>query len=56
MNWKLIVLLAMMGYGAYQHFSHRPIVHGNGVIASVQPEQSPTSEANLTLNGYNHSI
>ena len=53
MNWKLIVLLAMMGYGAYQHFSHRPVMHGNGVIASAQPQQNPTSEANLMLNGYN---
>ena len=53
MNWKLIVLIAIASYGAYQHFSHRPIVHGNGVIASAQPQQSPTSEASLTLNGYN---
>ncbi len=53
MNWKLIILIAMLGYGAYQHFSHRPVMHGNGAIASAQPEQSPISEANLTLNGYN---
>ncbi len=53
MNWKLIILIAMLGYGAYQHFSHRPVMHGNGAIASAQPEQSPTSEANLMLNGYN---
>ena len=53
MNWKLIVLIAIASYGAYQHFSHRPVMHGNGAIASAQPQQSPTSEANLTLNGYN---
>ena len=52
MNWKLIILIAMIGYGAYQHFSHRPVMHGNGVIASVQPQQHSTSQTNLVLKNY----
>ncbi len=52
MNWKLIILVVMLAYGAYHHFSNRPIMHENGVIASVQPRQNATSQANLTLNNY----
>ena len=52
MNWKLIILVVMLAYGAYHHFSNRPIMHENGVIASVQPRQNATSQANLTLNDY----
>ncbi len=52
MNWKLIFLVALIGYGAYHHFSNRPIMHGNGVIASAQPQQQSTNQAKLTLNDY----
>jgi hypothetical protein len=51
-NWKLFLFLALISYGAYQHFSQQPILHGNGIIASQQPAQHSTSQANFTLNGY----
>ncbi len=52
MNWKLIFFVALISYGAYQHFSQRPVTHGNGVIASHQPTQNSISHASFTLNGY----
>ena len=52
MNWKLIIVIIMVGFGAYHHFSNRPIMHGNGVIASAQPRQYSTSQASLTLKDY----
>jgi hypothetical protein len=51
-NWKLFIFLALISYGAYQHFSHQPIMHGNGIIASQQPVQNSTNQSNFTHNGY----
>ena len=61
MNWKLIAFIALISYGAYQHFSNRAISHGNGVIASGQPNQQPVSSINnqpifIPLFGNNNSI
>jgi hypothetical protein len=47
-----MILLMLITYGAYQHFSNRPIMHGNGVIASAQPQQQSTSQAKLTLKDF----
>lgn len=52
MNWKLIILILILAYGANHHFSNRPIMHTNGVIASAEPRQDATSQANLTLKDY----
>ena len=52
MNWKLILFVSLISYGAYQHFSHRPVIHGNGIIASQQPVQNSTNSSNFKLNGY----
>jgi len=56
MPWKRILLLVLITYGAYHHFSNRPIMHGNGVIASAQPLQAPINQTknqtNFTLNGF----
>ena len=52
MPWKRIFLSVLIAYGAYHHFSNRPIMRGNGVIASAQPRQKATNQANLTLNDY----
>jgi len=51
-NWKLILFVSLISYGAYQHFSHRPVIHGNGIIASQQPVQNSTNSSNFKLNGY----
>ncbi len=52
MNWKLIILILILAYGAKHHFSNRPIMHTNGVIASAEPRQDTTSQANLTFKDY----
>ena len=52
MPWKRILLITFIAYGAYQHFSTRPIMHGIGVIASMQPQQASTNQTNLTINDY----
>lgn len=52
MHWKRIFLLMLLAYGAYHHFSNRPIVHGNGVIASAQPQQQSTNQAKLMLKDF----
>jgi hypothetical protein len=51
-NWKLFIFLALIGYGAYQHFSQQPISYGNGIIASQQPTQISTNNSNFDFNGY----
>jgi hypothetical protein len=53
MNWKVIVAICVISFGAYQHFSNEPIKHANGIIASLQPLQQSTSNADIALNGYN---
>ncbi len=52
MNWKLIFFVALISFGAYQHFSQQPISHDNGIVASQQPTQISTNSAEITLNGY----
>jgi hypothetical protein len=52
MNWKLFIFVALISYGAYQHFNQRPVVHGHGVVASQQPIQSSTNNGSLEINGY----
>lgn len=52
MNWKLILFIALVSYGGYQHFSQRPILHGNGVIASQQPTQHSSKQHAFTHHGY----
>jgi hypothetical protein len=52
MNWKIILFIALVSYGGYQHFSQRPILHGNGIIASQQPTQHASKQSAFTHNGY----
>jgi hypothetical protein len=51
-NWKIILFIALVSYGGYQHFSQRPISHGNGIIASQQPTQHASKQSTFTHNGY----
>jgi hypothetical protein len=51
-NWKFVIFVALISYGAYQHFSHQPISHGNGIIAGQQPTQVSTNSTNFDFNGY----
>ncbi len=52
MNWKLIICFALIGYGAYQHFSNRPIAHHPGILANQQPIQNNANQSQFELNGY----
>jgi hypothetical protein len=52
MNWKIILFIALVSYGGYQHFSQRPISHGVGIIASQQPTQHASKQSAFTHNGY----
>lgn len=52
MNWKIIFFIALISFGGYQHYSQRPVVHGNGVVASQTPLQSSISDDGFILNGY----
>ena len=52
MNWKLILFVSLISYGAYHQFSQRPVTYGNGVLAKQEPAQQSSSQTNFTLNGY----
>lgn len=53
MNKKLLILiLCFISYGAYQHFQHRPVIHGAGEIAPYEPKQTSTDAADIQLNGF----
>ncbi len=52
MNWKLLLFVALISYGAYQHFSNRPVMHGNGVVADSQPTQDAANQSNFNVKGY----
>ena len=52
MNWKLILFVALISYGGYQHFSNRVVVRGNGVIAGQQPIQAASNQQVFTHKGY----
>ena len=52
MNWKFILFASLIGYGAYQHFSNRPVTHGNGVVADFEPIQNAANQSNFNVKGY----
>jgi hypothetical protein len=53
LNWKFkLVVVLLAGFGAYHHYSHRPVVHGPGVIAAQDPIQEDTNQTSFNLNGY----
>ncbi|MFM9835951.1 MAG: hypothetical protein ACKVOA_07595 [Methylophilaceae bacterium] len=52
MNWKLILFVLLISFGAYQHFSQRPVTYGNGVITKQEPAQLTTNQANFSINNY----
>ena len=51
MNWKLILFIALIGYGAYQHFNQRPVVYGDGVVAKQLTLQSNTNDVKFEHSG-----
>lgn len=52
MNWKTLLVIGLIGYGAYHHHQNRPVIHGAGEIAPYEPTQSHTNTADVQLNGF----
>ena len=52
-SWKTLLFVALVGLGAFQHYSHREVVHGAGVLAPENPLQTDLGIAEVhTINGY----
>ena len=51
-NWKLLLFVALISYGAYQSYSKRAVTHTNGVIAALQPVQQLANQSEFNFNGY----
>lgn len=52
MNWKLIVFILLIGYGAYQHFSERPDYSTPGAMTQQLPTQTNTKHSSFTYHDY----
>lgn len=53
MNWKVLLLASLAGYGAYNSWHSRAITHGVGVIAGQIPIQASASGADTqNIHGY----
>jgi len=53
MNWKSLLFVLAITYGAYQHFHHRPVIQGPGITAPDAPAQStPHGTTRFTFKGY----
>lgn len=52
MNWKVLLLFGLVGYSAFNHYQHRPVVHGVGEVAPSEPLQTSTHAADIAFNGF----
>jgi hypothetical protein len=52
MNWKALVLVALVGVGLYQHLQRQPVPTGEGVLAPAVPTQGNTHAAGFQFKGY----
>lgn len=53
MHWKTFLFVAVVCFGAYQHFESRAVIHGAGVVAPDTPQQSALDVAELqAIKGY----
>jgi hypothetical protein len=52
MNWKTLAFIALIGFGAYQHYQSRPVRPGPGPVAVAVPEQGASSAAGFPFKGY----
>jgi hypothetical protein len=53
MNKKvLLVFICLLAYGAYNHYQHRPVVHGVGEVTPNAPIQTNTNAADIQFNGF----
>ncbi len=52
MNWKTVAFVALIGFGAYQHFQTRPVKTGSGPVAASLPQQGDTASGTFAFKGY----
>jgi hypothetical protein len=52
MNWKALAFVALIGFGAYQHYQSRPVHPGPGPVAVAVPQQGASSAAGFPFKGY----
>jgi hypothetical protein len=52
LNWKLIVFILLIGYGAYQHFAERPIHTTPGSLTQQRPAQSQADSSTFAYKEY----
>jgi hypothetical protein len=52
MNWKTLAFIALIGFGAYQHYQSRPVHPGPGPVAVAVPLQKASSAAGFSFKGY----
>ncbi len=52
MNWKLIVFILLIGYGAYRHFSERPIITTPGAMTQALPNQTSSNHTSFNYHDY----
>jgi len=54
-NWKTLLFILLISYGAYHHWQGRPTYHGPGITAPDTPVQAPvrgTDKTPYSINGY----
>ncbi|HAJ72414.1 MAG TPA: hypothetical protein DCO68_10090 [Methylophilaceae bacterium] len=54
MNWKRIVFIGLIAFGAYQHFFQHVVTHSDGELVSTKPLQ--TSADNVPFKFYGYTI
>ncbi|MDO9365701.1 MAG: hypothetical protein Q8Q76_00300 [Methylotenera sp.] len=53
MNWKLLFFICLIGFGAFQHFQKREVIHGAGEVVSDPPQQRSLDISDArNINGY----
>ena len=52
MNWKTLAFIALVGFGAYQHFQSRPVPRAPGAVAAAVPQQGDARAGEFPFKGY----
>ena len=52
MNWRNLAFLAVVGFGAWQYWSDRPVKVAPGVTVAAEPRQNDAASAEFVHKGY----
>ena len=52
MNWRNLAFLAIVGFGAWQYWSDRPVKVAPGVTVAAEPRQNDAASAEFVHKGY----